>query len=102
VRHGRALPAIAKQHNLKVIEDCAHAIETEANGQKAGTIGDFACFSFYVTKNVITGEGGMIVARDENDIARAKMLALARYEQGRLEAVFGRRVQALLCCGMRF
>jgi dTDP-4-amino-4,6-dideoxygalactose transaminase len=71
-----ALSAIAKQHNLKVIEDCAHAIETEANGQKAGTIGDFACFSFYVTKNVITGEGGMIIARDENDIARAKMLAL--------------------------
>lgn len=71
-----ALTSIAKQHNLKIIEDCAHAIETEANGKKAGTIGDFACFSFYVTKNVITGEGGMIIAKNKDDIARAKVLAL--------------------------
>ena len=71
-----ALTAIARQHNLKVIEDCAHAIETEAHGRKAGTVGDFACFSFYVTKNVITGEGGMIIAKDKDDIARAKVLAL--------------------------
>ena len=71
-----ALTDIAKRHNLKIIEDCAHAIETEAHGRKAGTIGDFGCFSFYVTKNVITGEGGMIIARDKEDIARAKVLAL--------------------------
>lgn len=68
--------AIAKKHNLMVIEDCAHAIETEFHGQKAGTFGDFGCFSFYVTKNVATGEGGMIVGRDEAAIARAKVLAL--------------------------
>jgi dTDP-4-amino-4,6-dideoxygalactose transaminase len=59
-----------------VIEDCAHAIETEYRGAKAGTIGDFGCFSFYVTKNVITGEGGMIVARSRAHIDRAKILAL--------------------------
>lgn len=67
---------IARQHDLLVIEDCAHAIETEYHGQKAGTFGDFGCFSFYVTKNVVTGEGGMIVAQKEEDIARAKVLAL--------------------------
>lgn len=66
----------AEKHNLKVIEDCAHAIETEYKGKKAGTFGDFGCFSFYVTKNVVTGEGGMIAARDDDHIARAKMLAL--------------------------
>ena len=67
---------LADRHDLLVIEDCAHAIETEYKGRKAGTLGDFGCFSFYVTKNVITGEGGMIVARDDNHIARAKILAL--------------------------
>lgn len=68
--------AIARKHDLVVIEDCAHAIESEYHGEKVGTFGDFGCFSFYVTKNVITGEGGMILGRDEARIARAKVLAL--------------------------
>ncbi len=68
--------AIAEKHGLVVIEDCAHAIETEFHGRNAGTFGDFGCFSFYVTKNVVTGEGGMIIGRREVDIARARMLAL--------------------------
>jgi len=67
---------IAHRHDLKIIEDCAHAIESESNGKKAGTFGDFGCFSFYVTKNVVTGEGGMILAKSEKDIARVKVLAL--------------------------
>ncbi len=71
-----AIMAIAAKHDLVVIEDCAHAIETEYHGQPAGTFGDFGCFSFYVTKNVTTGEGGMILGRDEERIARARILAL--------------------------
>jgi dTDP-4-amino-4,6-dideoxygalactose transaminase len=71
-----ALLSIAEKHRLILIEDCAHAIETEWHGRKAGTFGDFGCFSFYVTKNVITGEGGMILARAEAHIDRAKILAL--------------------------
>lgn len=67
---------IADRHGLMVIEDCAHAIETEYKGRKAGTIGDIGCFSFYSTKNVATGEGGMIIASDEALISRAKVLAL--------------------------
>ncbi len=67
---------ISKRHNLKIIEDCAHAIETEYKGNKAGTFGDFGCFSFYVTKNVITGEGGMVLAKNEMDAERIKILAL--------------------------
>jgi dTDP-4-amino-4,6-dideoxygalactose transaminase len=68
--------AIAKKHDLVIIEDCAHAIETEYHGTPAGRFGDFGCFSFYVTKNVVTGEGGMILGRDEEKIARARILAL--------------------------
>jgi len=71
-----AIMSIADRHSLKVIEDCAHAIETEYRDCKAGTFGDFGCFSFYVTKNVITGEGGMVLARREEDIARIKILGL--------------------------
>lgn len=70
------LCTIAERHGLKLIEDCAHAIEAEYRGKKTGTFGDFGCFSFYVTKNIMTGEGGMVLARREEDAARIKTLAL--------------------------
>jgi dTDP-4-amino-4,6-dideoxygalactose transaminase len=68
--------AIARKHDLVVIEDCAHAVEAEFDGRPLGTFGDFGCFSFYVTKNVVTGEGGMILGRSEEQVARARILAL--------------------------
>ena len=71
-----ALMTLAERHDLRVIEDCAHAIESTHQGQAVGTFGDFGCFSFYVTKNVVTGEGGMILARRAEDAARLKTLAL--------------------------
>lgn len=71
-----ALCALCEEYNLGLIEDCAHAIETEYHGRKAGCFGDFGCFSFYVTKNVITGEGGLILARSPEHAARLKVLAL--------------------------
>lgn len=67
---------IADRYKLKIIEDCAHAIETEYKGRPVGTFGDFGCFSFYVTKNIVTGEGGMILTRREEDASRIKTLAL--------------------------
>lgn len=71
-----ALMTIADRHGIPVIEDCAHAIETEYHGRKAGTIGAFGCFSFYSTKNVVTGEGGMVLCKREADANRIKVLAL--------------------------
>lgn len=67
---------IARRYNLKVIEDCAHAIETEYKGKKAGTIGDIGCFSFYVTKNIVTGEGGMCITDNEEYANKIKIMAL--------------------------
>lgn len=58
-----AIMAITKKHGLRVIEDYAHAIETTFRGKKAGTFGDFGCFSFYATKNVVTGEGRLASLR---------------------------------------
>ena len=67
---------IARRHDLKIIEDCAHAIETEFKGRKAGTFGDLGCFSFYATKNITTGEGGMILTGRKDYAERAKVLSL--------------------------
>jgi dTDP-4-amino-4,6-dideoxygalactose transaminase len=67
---------IARAHDLRVVEDCAHAIETLWQGRHVGTIGDVGAFSFYVTKNVVTGEGGMLTTSDASQAARAKTLGL--------------------------
>lgn len=67
---------IAQRHGLVVIEDCAHAVEATYRGRPTGTLGDFGCFSFYATKNVTTGEGGMVLAREPQHIDRIKTLAL--------------------------
>lgn len=72
----KSLKSLADQHNLMIIEDCAHAIETRVDGQPAGTLGDMGCFSFYATKNLTTGEGGMVIASNETLISRIKVLAL--------------------------
>lgn len=67
---------LAEKYKLAIIEDCAHAIETEYKGKKAGTFGDFGVFSFYATKNIVTGEGGMVISNDQDKISKIKMLAL--------------------------
>lgn len=71
-----AINAIAVKHNLVIIEDCAHSIESTIGGKHTGTFGTFGCFSFYVTKNIITGEGGMILTTNEQSASRIKRLAL--------------------------
>lgn len=63
---------IAHEHNLYVIEDAAPAIGTEINGKRAGTFGDFGCFSFQGAKLLVTGEGGMLVTDNEELFKRAK------------------------------
>jgi dTDP-4-amino-4,6-dideoxygalactose transaminase len=71
-----AIMDVAHEHRVAVIEDCAHAIETEYKGRKAGTFGEFGCFSFYSTKNVVTGEGGLVLAQRREAIDRIKVLGL--------------------------
>lgn len=71
-----ALSELAQSQQIALIEDCAHALETEYKGRKAGTFGDFGCFSFYVTKNITTAEGGMIITREQEKAARIRTLAL--------------------------
>lgn len=66
---------IAKKHNLIVLEDCAHAPGAEYKGRRAGSIGDFGCFSFHSLKNITTlGEGGMITTNNDEYAARIDKL----------------------------
>ena len=60
-----ALQEICQTHNLVLIDDAAHAIPTEYNGQFIGSLGDLSCFSFYANKNITTGEGGMITTNND-------------------------------------
>lgn len=69
-----AIMAIAKKHNLKVIEDACHAPLSEYKGKKLGTIGDVGCFSFFSNKNISTGEGGMLITNNKEYYERAKLL----------------------------
>src|SRR5208337_3336693 len=70
------LMAVAREHNLIVIEDAAQAIGAEYKGRRAGSIGDYGCFSFFPSKNLgAAGEGGMVVT---NDAARAEKVACLR------------------------
>lgn len=66
--------AIAKEHNLKVIEDACHGPLSEYKGKKLGTIGDCAAFSFFSNKNISTGEGGMFISNNEEMAKKARLL----------------------------
>lgn len=67
---------IARKHNLIVIEDAAHAVYTKYKGQMIGSIGDITCFSFYATKNLVTGEGGMITTNNEQWADQIRVMSL--------------------------
>jgi len=74
----------AKPRGIPVIEDAAQAAGAEYHGKKAGNLGDTACFSFYPTKNMTTGEGGIIVTDDDEVASKARLLRdhgqVAKYE----------------------
>jgi dTDP-4-amino-4,6-dideoxygalactose transaminase len=72
-----AIHALARRHGLKVIEDAAHALPTTCGGRLVGTLpSEATVFSFYANKTITTGEGGMLVTRDAQLAARAKVMRL--------------------------
>ncbi len=76
----------ARDHDALVIEDAAQAHGAEYHGKKAGRLGDTACFSFYATKNMTTGEGGMVVT-DNDEVAEKARLFRAHGEASKYEHV---------------
>ena len=73
---------IARKNNLLVIEDAAHAIEASYHGKKIGTIGDMTVFSFYVTKNLVTGEGGMVTTDNDEYAEKIQTYGLHGMSKG--------------------
>ena len=71
-----AIRALATRHGLSVIEDAAHALPASFNGQRIGTISQFTAFSFYATKTITTGEGGMLTTDDDGHAKRVAMMRL--------------------------
>ena len=71
-----AIISLAQKHNLTVIEDAAHALESKYHGNKIGAIGNFTAFSFYATKNITTGEGGMLTTNDDHYADKLRILSL--------------------------
>ncbi len=79
--HGRpckmdAIMDIARRHKLFVVEDAAHAAEAVYKGRKIGSIGDITVFSFYVTKNIATGEGGMVTTNNKKLADTMRVMSL--------------------------
>lgn len=66
--------SIAKKHNLYVIEDAAHALESVRNGVRVGELSDAACFSFYTTKSITCGEGGALTTNNKELADRVRCL----------------------------
>ena len=81
-----SIMALANKHNLFVIEDAAQAIDSYYKDRPLGSIGHFAAFSFHETKNIISGEGGMLVVNDQRYIDRAEVV----WEKGTNRAAFFR------------
>lgn len=94
----KPLMELAKKYNLKVIEDSAQAIGAEYNGQKAGTMGDMGCFSFFPSKNLgCFGDGGLVTTNDETLYERLKGLRVhgGQKQYQHLEIGLNARLDAL-------
>jgi dTDP-4-amino-4,6-dideoxygalactose transaminase len=70
------IQAIATYYDLFIISDCAHAVETKWFGRNVGQLADISAYSFYATKNLTTGEGGMVVTDDESLYNQMRILRL--------------------------
>jgi len=85
-----AFRALADRHGARLVEDAAHCVDASVHGRRIGTIADFTAFSFYSTKNLATGEGGMVTTASAEDADWMRVAALhglsrdawARYAPG--------------------
>ena len=71
-----AILELARKHDLKVVEDAAHALPTTCGGKMVGTLGDLTVYSFYVTKTIATGEGGMVATANPGYAERIRTMRL--------------------------
>ncbi|CAO0823574.1 Spore coat polysaccharide biosynthesis protein SpsC [Desulfarculales bacterium] len=85
----RALKAIAERHGLKIVSDCAHAIESRRDGLGSADLADLACYSFYATKNITCAEGGAVAVADPVLAERLKSLRMHGMSKGAADRYAG-------------
>lgn len=73
---GEGILDVCRKHNIKILEDAAHALPSKLNNRMVGSFGDITCFSFYANKTITTGEGGMLATNDEEIFNRVKTMRL--------------------------
>jgi perosamine synthetase len=95
---------IARRYKLYVIEDAAHALPAKYHGQTVGTIGDITCFSFYATKTITTGEGGMATTQNSEWANRMRMMSLhgISHDAWKRYAKEGSWYYEVLCPGFKY
>lgn len=84
-----AIRNIADRHSLIIVADAAHSLEAEWKGKKPGHYADYACFSFYVTKSITSGEGGAISVKDEEKYELLRQLRLHGFDRNAMERYTG-------------
>ena len=94
--------ALCRAKKLRLIEDCAHAIETTYHGVHAGLFGDVGCFSFYPTKNITTGDGGMAITRNARLHRRIKLLSQNGMSAGAWERETKLHRTRILAAGFKY
>jgi dTDP-4-amino-4,6-dideoxygalactose transaminase len=75
------IAGLAQAHNLRIIEDAAHALPSAYRGKRIGQISEFTCFSFYATKTLTTGEGGMVTTDNQEAAERIRLMRLHGIER---------------------
>jgi UDP-4-amino-4-deoxy-L-arabinose-oxoglutarate aminotransferase len=85
----KSLRAIADRHGLKIISDCAHAIESRRDGLGSADLADLACYSFYATKNITCAEGGALAVHDPALAERLKSLRMHGMSKGAADRYVG-------------
>jgi len=75
------IDSLAGKHHLRIIEDAAHALPSEYKGKRVGQISEFTCFSFYATKTLTTGEGGMVTTDNSEAADRMRLMRLHGIER---------------------
>lgn len=95
---------IARRHQLYVIEDAAHALPAKYRGKTIGTVGDITCFSFYATKTITTGEGGMATTENPEWADRMRMMSLhgISHDAWKRYAKEGSWYYEVLCPGFKY
>ncbi|MBN2467240.1 MAG: DegT/DnrJ/EryC1/StrS family aminotransferase, partial [Deltaproteobacteria bacterium] len=99
-----SVTALAQKYHLTVIEDAAHALEAAYREKKIGTISPFTAFSFYATKNITTGEGGMVTVADDEVADKVRILSLHGISRDAWKRYSdeGYRHWDILCAGYKY